>query len=100
MYLAKVIGTVVATRKANNLDGVKMLVVQPVDEYGNPDGKKHVAVDGTLQAGPGEIVSCIASREGALVMDRWFIPADAGIWGIVDQVVMEKNGEEVLTFKK
>ncbi len=101
MYLAKVIGTVVASRKANNLDGVKLLIVQPVDEHGNPDGKEHVAVDGTEQAGPGEVVSCIASREGALVMERWFNPADAGIWGIVDQVTIEKDGgEEELTFKK
>ena len=100
MYLAKVIGTVVATRKYKTLQGVKFLIIQPIDEYGENNGKPHVAVDGTEQAGPGEVVSCIASREGALVMKEWFNPADAGIWGIVDHVCIATDEGDRLTIDK
>lgn len=86
MQLAKVIGTVVATQKHEALEGVKLLIVQPMTPDGKPKGRPVVAADGTAMAGPGETVFIIASREGALVLEKWFTPVDHGIVGIVDQI--------------
>jgi ethanolamine utilization protein EutN len=86
MQFARVIGTLVATRKAEGLDGVKLLVVQPLDKYERPVGEPLVAADGTAQAGPGELVFVIYSREAALALTERFVPVDLAITGIVDQV--------------
>lgn len=86
MQLARVLGTLVATRKVEGLEGVKLLVVQPLDKQGQPAGEPAIAADGTAQAGPGELVFVIASREAALALTQWFVPVDLAISGIVDQV--------------
>ena len=52
MKFARVVGTVVATRKYAGLEGVKLLVVQPLDRDGTPAGREVVAADATGQAGP------------------------------------------------
>ena len=85
MYLGRVIGTVVATTKYDGLQGVRLLVVEPIDDDGNVCGEPHVAADST-QAGPGETVFLVGSREAALAMEETFVPVDAAIVGIVDQV--------------
>lgn len=86
MQLGEVIGTLVATQKAANLDGVKLLLVQPLDRHGAAGGQPQVAADATGQAGPGERVMLIASREAAQAFDRTFAPIDLAIVGIVDEV--------------
>ena len=86
MQLARVIGTLVATRKYQGLEGVKFLIVQPLDRNQQPDGQPVVAADGTAQAGPGELVFIIASREAALALPEKFVPVDHAIVGIVDEV--------------
>ncbi len=86
MQLARVTGTLVATQKAEGLEGVKFLVVQPLDKYQKPAGEPQVAADGTAQAGPGELVFVIASREAALALPERFVPVDLAIVGIADQV--------------
>jgi ethanolamine utilization protein EutN len=91
VQLAKVIGTVVATEKHEALEGVKLLIVQPVTPDGEPTGRPVVAVDGTHMAGPGETIFMIGGREGALVLEKWFTPVDHGIIGIVDQVYVDVN---------
>jgi ethanolamine utilization protein EutN len=91
VQLAKVIGTVVATQKHEALQGVKLLIVQPVTPDGQPKGRPVVAVDGTHMAGPGETIFMIGGREGALVLEEWFTPVDHGIIGIVDQVFVDVN---------
>ncbi|MBT8492674.1 MAG: EutN/CcmL family microcompartment protein [Deltaproteobacteria bacterium] len=83
MYLGRVIGTVVANRKVAGLEGMKLLVVQPLDDEGNPTRDQEVAVD-TVQAGPDDLVYLVGSREAALALDPWFVPVDAAIVGIVD----------------
>lgn len=85
MYLAQVIGNVVADRKYEGLEGKKFLIVQPLNDDNEPVGQPHVAVD-TVQAGAGELVYCVASREAALALRPWFVPVDAAIVGIVDQL--------------
>jgi len=83
MYLGIVTGTVVAERKASGLEGKKILLVQPVDERQKPVGDVQAAVD-TVQAGVGDLVYLVGSREAALALDPWFVPVDAAIVGIVD----------------
>jgi ethanolamine utilization protein EutN len=83
---ARVIGTVVSSTKYQGLEGVKFLVVQPLDRQGNPRGDASVAADATAQAGPGHLVFTVASREGAQAMPDLFVPVDLAITGIVDEV--------------
>ncbi len=85
MYLGIVTGTVVAERKASGLEGKKILLVQPVDENSQPLGDVQAAID-TVQAGVGDLVYLVGSREAALACDPWFVPVDAAIVGIVDGV--------------
>ena len=86
MQLAKVIGTVVASEKHEALEGIKLLIVQPLTPDGQPKGRPVVAADGTAMAGPGETIFMIGGREGAMVLERWFTPVDHGIIGIVDDI--------------
>lgn len=83
MYVARVIGTVVASEKAEGLAGQKMLVVQPLGPDQRASGTPHVAVD-TVQAGDGDLVTCVGSREAALALAPSFVPVDAAIVGIID----------------
>ena len=85
MYLGIVKGTVVAERKAAGLEGTKILLVQPVDEHKRPVGDVQAAID-RVQAGVGDLVYLVGSREAALACDPWFVPVDAAIVGIVDGV--------------
>jgi ethanolamine utilization protein EutN len=94
MYLGLVIGSVVAERKYEGLEGKKLLVVQPLDHTRTPAGEPHVAVD-TAQAGRGDLVFLVGSREAALALDPWFVPVDATIVGIVDRVDARKGGVPV-----
>ena len=86
MKFARVIGTVVATRKAEGLEGVKLLVVQPLDEQRQPRGDPQIAADATAQAGPGELVFVVASREAAQALPVICVPVDLAITGIIDEV--------------
>jgi len=85
MYLAKVTGTVVASTKADGLDCVKLLIVEPVDEEGRAVGPPQVAAD-AVQAGAGELVFVCTGREGALALDEVFAPVDLAVVGHVDDV--------------
>jgi ethanolamine utilization protein EutN len=91
VYLGRVIGTVVATQKSAGLEGVKLLLVQPLDDEGNPTKTREVAVD-TVQAGPGDHVYLVGSREAALALEPSFVPVDAAIVGIVDEVHAPERG--------
>lgn len=88
MYLGIVTGTVVAERKASGLEGKKILLVQPVDEHKQSVGDVQAAID-TVQAGVGDLVYLVGSREAALALDPWFVPVDAAIVGIVDGLDVE-----------
>lgn len=83
MLLAKVVGTVVATRKDEGLTGTKLLVVQPLRTDGTPSGKPLVAVD-SVGAGAGEDVFYVKGREASFPFLPAEVPADATIIGIVD----------------
>ncbi len=91
MQLARVIGTVVATIKYEGLEGIKLLIVQPLDKYQEPAGPPVVAADAVAMAGPGELVYVVASREAALALPETFVPVDHAIVGIVDQVALDEE---------
>jgi microcompartment protein CcmK/EutM len=88
MYLARILGTVVATRKDDRLEGCKLLVVQPLDESGAPSGKCAVAVD-TVQAGAGELVLVVTGSSARMTGRTKDSPVDAAIIGIVDTVALD-----------
>jgi len=85
MKLARVIGTVVATCKDESLEGVRMMVIQPLNDDMSKDGNPIVATDAS-QSGPDELVYWMCGREAALALDESFAPVDASIVGIVDAV--------------
>jgi microcompartment protein CcmK/EutM len=83
MQLAKVVGTVVASQKETSLEGIKLLLVRPVDEEGRETGNLLVAAD-AVGAGPEEMVliaSGSSARQTRLTDKR---PVDAVIMAIVD----------------
>jgi microcompartment protein CcmK/EutM len=83
MQLALVIGDVVATRKDDNLTGIKLLLVQPLDADRRPSGRPLVAVD-AVGAGVGEHVFYVRGKEASFPFHPVEPPVDAGIVGIVD----------------
>jgi len=90
VYLGKVIGTVVCERKVPGLRGARLLMVQPVERDGSPVGWFEAAVD-TVRAGPGDLVYLVGSREASQALEDHFVPVDAAIVGIVDQLYVEEG---------
>ena len=86
MLLGKVIGTLTPCVIYPGLEGVPLLLVQPLDKYENPDGKVIVACDSTRMAAPQELIYYEGGREAALALEKWFVPVDHSIIGIVDGV--------------
>jgi ethanolamine utilization protein EutN len=85
MILAKVVGTVVATRKDERLVSTKLLVARPVDPAGAVDGNYLVAVD-TVDAGVGEMVLIVSGSSARMAAGLKDCPVDAAIVGIIDAV--------------
>ena len=90
MDLARVIGTIWATQKDNNLDGVKMQIIQPIDLHRNNQGNPLIAVD-TVGAGPGEIVYYVTAYEAVIPLRKKPALSDASIVGIVDHIELKDN---------
>ena len=94
MQLARVIGEVVATRKDENLVGIKLLVVQPLTPERQPVGRPLVAVD-SVGAGVGEEVFFVRGKEASFPFYPLEPPVDAGIVGIVDHWVQWNRIDEL-----
>ncbi len=88
MLIAEVVGTIVATQKHENMVGLKIQVIQPLDpENGDPSGTPRVAVD-AVGAGRGERVIVTGGSSAAKALGRENCPVDAVIVGIIDQLDM------------
>jgi microcompartment protein CcmK/EutM len=87
MLLAKIVGTVVATRKDPRLVSNKLLIVRAIDPRGKGDGAYLVAVD-TVDAGVGETVLVVSGSSARMASGLKDCPVDAAIVGIVDAVEM------------
>ena len=85
MLLAKIVGTVVATRKDPRLVSCKLLVVRPMDPRGKAEGNYLVAID-TVDAGVGETVLVVSGSSARMASGLKDCPVDAAIIGIVDTV--------------
>lgn len=85
MLLAKIVGTVVATRKDPRLVSNKLLIVRPVDPKGKAEGNYLVAVD-TVDAGVGETVLIVSGSSARMASGMKDCPVDAAIVGIIDTV--------------
>lgn len=86
MLLGKVIGTLVASVAYEGLEGVPMLLVQPLTKEQKPKGDPIVCCDSTGMAGPDELVYYEGGREAAMALRVPFVPVDHTIIGIVDGV--------------
>jgi len=83
MILAVVIGTVVASAKSDRTEGLKMLLLQPLDLEGKPKGSYVVAFD-AIGAGVGEVVLYVTGSSARQTPATEGRPADATIFAIVD----------------
>ncbi|HEY7855684.1 MAG TPA: EutN/CcmL family microcompartment protein [Terriglobales bacterium] len=83
MFLARVIGTVVATVKDNALESRKLLLVRPLDADRQPTARTVIALD-AVGAGVGETVYCCRGKEASFPWLPESVPTDAAIVGIED----------------
>ncbi|HXG38908.1 MAG TPA: EutN/CcmL family microcompartment protein [Bacteroidota bacterium] len=90
MFFAKVIGTIWATRKDENLKSFKLQFIQPLNAKQENAGTPIVAVD-TVGAGPGETVFYITAREAVIPLPVEMAPVDASIVGIVDRIDLKAS---------
>ena len=82
MYTGKVSGTVVSSVKSPGLEGVPLLVVRVIES--GQEKNLIVAADSTRQAGIGDFVYLIGSREASDIMRAPLVPVDAAIVGFID----------------
>ncbi len=88
MILARVVGTVVATRKDPRLEGKKLLILKPVSPEGKDESGYVVAVD-TVSAGYKEKVLAVSGSSARMAEGCKDTPVDAAIIGIVDDVRLD-----------
>ena len=91
MEFAKIIGTVVATRKHHSLEGTRLCVIQPLDYDMQEVDVPIVAVDTESQAGYGEIVFTVTGGDAAAVSKRGPMPVDVAIVGIVHSLIVSEK---------
>jgi microcompartment protein CcmK/EutM len=90
MILAKIVGTVVATRKDERLVSNKLLIARPTDPKGKVEGSYLVAVD-TVDAGVGETVLIVSGSSARMASGMKDCPVDAAIVGIVDAIDVHES---------
>ena len=88
MFLARVVGNVVATRKDPRLENHKLLLVVPVGPDGEEEGGYVVAVD-TVDAGFKEMVLVVRGSSARMADGMNERPVDASIVGIVDSAALD-----------
>ena len=88
MLLARVVGTIVATRKDPRLEGKKLLIVKPVSPEGKDEAGYYIAVD-TVGAGNRELVFTVSGSSARMADGCKDQPVDAAIIGIVDSVSLD-----------
>ena len=89
MYLGKVVGCVWATIKNKDLEGQRLLLVQPLTPELTKTGKRIVCTD-TTGAGTGELVYWCRGKEASFPFLPMEVPTDSTVVGIVDEVHMNR----------
>jgi len=90
VFLARVVGSVVATRKDPRLDNLTLLLVVPVEPDGSDEDGYHVAVD-TVDAGYRETVLCVRGSSARMATGIGDRPVDTAIIGIVDRADVDED---------
>ena len=91
MQFARVRGTAVCTIKYPGIEGLKLLVVEPVNKHLEVTGPLQIAAD-VVQAGPGDVCVSVRSREAALAMPEiTFVPVDLALVGIIDELALSEE---------
>ena len=99
MLFGRVRGTAVCSIKYRGTEGLKLLVIQPLNRRLEPVGSVQVAAD-VVQAGAGALCVMVRSREAALALtDERFVPIDLALVGIVDELVVRPDGGVDYTLK-
>ena len=99
MNVARVIGTIWATRKHPDLEGAKIQLVQPLSCDLKPFGKPLAAID-TVGAGEGELVYYVTAYEAVIPYGRSMTPIDASLVGIIDSIDHDRGALEALRTAK
>jgi ethanolamine utilization protein EutN len=92
MFLARIVGNVVATAKNPSLVGKKILIVQPIDRDGKDHGAKLLALD-SVGAGAGETVYCCRGREASFPWLPDEVPTEISIVAVVDHINVAQEKE-------
>ncbi|MBX3049632.1 MAG: EutN/CcmL family microcompartment protein [Anaerolineales bacterium] len=100
MLFGRVRGVAVSTLKYPNMEGYRLLVVEPLDRQLKPSGPLQVAVD-VVEANQGDLCVMVRSREAALSLPgHKFVPVDLALVGLVDELTQRPDGEFDFTLKK
>lgn len=95
MFLGKVVGTVWSTKKASDLEGVRFLIVHPIDLDKEPT-KNIVVVADRLGAGVGEVVMCAYGKAARSAIGDQEMSIEAAVVGIVDRMDLQDAESEEL----
>ena len=94
LLLGRIVGNAVCTLKYPDLEGVKLLTVQPLNKRLEPVGRVQVAAD-TVQAGPGDLVVLVRAREASLALPGVkFVPIDLATVGVVDELDIRQTAPD------
>ena len=100
MLFGRVRGTAICTMKYQDLEGLKLLVVQPLNKHLEPTGPLQVAVD-VVQAGAGDLCVMVRSREASLALPGVkVVPVDLALVGIVDELEVRPDQDFDFTLKQ
>ena len=95
MKLGRIAGTVVSTQKLECFEGIKLLLIQPLDRDLEPKGTVIVGMD-TVRAGEGDLIYYESSKEAAqaLPSGQWFHPGDVAVFAIIDDIEDVRDWED------
>ncbi|UCE14939.1 MAG: hypothetical protein JSV04_07105 [Candidatus Heimdallarchaeota archaeon] len=94
LKLGKVIGNVVASVKDPGLDGLRLLIIQGLDDNFQAIGNPYIAADGIRTAGPGDIVYIVSRKEAAVAISKGLVPIDECVVGFVDEYTVVSAAKE------
>ncbi len=99
MLFGRVKGSAICTIRYPGTEGLKLLMVQPLDRHMQPVGSLQIAAD-VVDAGPNDLCVMVRSREASLALpDVKFVPVDLALVGVVDELEVMPDKEFDFTLK-
>ncbi len=95
MFLGKVVGTVWSTKKSPDLEGVRFLIVHPIELDKEPT-KSIVVVADRMGAGVGEVVLCAYGKAARSAIGDQEMSIEAAVIGIVDRMDIQDTPSDEL----